>query len=315
MDNLDFIQTWKDLDMRFCKIENMLYKICTNTNQLNSDLTSIKGQLGLKPDLILQQNNHFVQGPGTGDFQRKGGLQSMDTAPNNEFPSPLFEKKSQSADPEGQIASLPNNNAKTNALRKDACEDSKELISIKDTDSGQIKPATNQRITLADFKRRPPLHDYSDEDSVESASSFHLPPPPLGRISTFSSRESSSEWQRAASRESTQSRGSLQQRHSRLNLLLERQRSNASWSKYIKENAGTSGGRHRMWTDLLRGTFGIQPRNNPLGVEGSKIIDPFSPFHGGTTFFHANSAELYFVQSPNMPSRAVQSLDDVLVFS
>jgi hypothetical protein len=70
-------------------------------------------------------------------------------------------------------------------------------------------------------------------------------------------------------------------RRRRLNSLLEQQPIRVSWTKYLKQNLGSGEGRERLWRDTLRCAFGIQPRNSPLGIEGSKMIDPFSPFHGG----------------------------------
>jgi hypothetical protein len=72
-------------------------------------------------------------------------------------------------------------------------------------------------------------------------------------------------------------------RRHRLNSLLEQQMSRPSWSKYLKQHIFTITGWRHLWCDMVKWVFGIQPRNTPLGIEGSKIIDPFSPFHGGDT--------------------------------
>jgi hypothetical protein len=98
-----------------------------------------------------------------------------------------------------------------------------------------------------------------------------------GGCSSEESRESSLELVRVYSPRTV---NPIHRRH-RLNTLLEQQRSKPSWSKYLKQHIGTMRGWGHLWFDMVKWVFGIQPRNTALGIEGSKIIDPFSPFHGG----------------------------------
>jgi hypothetical protein len=101
--------------------------------------------------------------------------------------------------------------------------------------------------------------------------------------------DSSAELCRTESGESTESTEKICGRESprrafrqkRLRSLLEKQGQRGSWVKYLGRNLRSADGRRQLLRDVLRVAFGIQPRNNALGIEGSRIIDPFSPFHAG----------------------------------